>query len=102
MTIKSVPLYGTYAGYFTPDSYFYYGGVQTGADHVSLDGYILDIRFWDTKALSSDEVAAHHSGKGCYPNCSTCSSLEYNTCTSCASPYVLDVAGNECTYSCPS
>ena len=69
------------------------------AAHVRMDGSILDIRFWDTKALQGTAVAEIYSSKGCHPHCSTCTGLD--TCTLCESSYVLNVAGNECIKTCP-
>ena len=101
VTTKVASFTGANAGYFSQSGYFYYGGIVVSSSHIRMDGQILDIRFWDTKALEGTAVAEIYSSKGCYPHCSKCTGLEYNTCTECESPYVLNVAGNECIKTCP-
>ena len=49
----STSFMGADAGYFDQNGYLYYGGIQTTDTDVSIDGKMIDIRFWDTYAISS-------------------------------------------------
>ena len=53
-------------GYFSSDGYLYYGGIQIGSKDLSIDGEMLDIRYWDTYSLNSAEITDLISNKGCH------------------------------------
>ena len=95
---------GRDTSYFTSSGTTYYGGVKVNASGESyLNGYMTDIRYFDTEVLDSTQVdtmlADKQNAASCSKRCNGCHGPTYHFCDDCVQPYLRQ--GSSCLETCP-